>query len=374
MPDLSLVMLGAGSSSRFAKQVKKQWIRVDDTPLWLHATENLAKIYPFKHIIVTVSPDEMNYAKKFSDTIIFVEGGNSRQESLKNALLHVETSYVLVSDIARPCIDKSMFERILEQSSHYDIVVPYLSVVDTVVYEEKTINREAIKLIQTPQLSNTKILKKALETTVDYTDDSSAIQALGGSVGYVKGSKEALKLTCREDIDAIPCLKAPSSHLFVGNGFDVHRFEEGKVMMLGGIEVHQEIGFKAHSDGDVVIHALIDALLGASGAGDIGELFPDSDALYKNIDSKALLQKVCDFLKKVGFEIINCDITIMAEFPRLSSFKDSMRFCLARIMEIPPIHVNIKATTTEKLGFIGREEGVGVNATATLKYYDWKNL
>ncbi|MBV5279614.1 MAG: bifunctional 2-C-methyl-D-erythritol 4-phosphate cytidylyltransferase/2-C-methyl-D-erythritol 2,4-cyclodiphosphate synthase [Campylobacteraceae bacterium] len=374
MPDLSLVMLGAGSSSRFNQKVKKQWLRVDDVPLWLYATQNLAKIYPFKKIIIVTSADEINYAKKFSDAFTFVEGGDSRQESLKNALLHVNTPLVLVSDIARPCIDAQMIERLLEQKDHCDIAVPYLDVVDTVVYEDKTINRDAIKLIQTPQLSHTPMLKKALDTKVEYTDDSSAIQALGGKVHYVLGNPNAKKLTCKEDIAHIPCLKAPSSHLFIGNGFDVHSFEEGKVMMMGGIEIDQHIGFRAHSDGDVLIHALIDALLGASGAGDIGELFPDTDALYKNIDSKELLQKVCHFLGKVGFEIVHCDITIMAEFPRLSPFKDTMRFCLAHIMDIQPIHINIKATTTEKLGFIGRKEGVGVSAVATLKYYDWKSI
>ncbi|MDD4506288.1 MAG: bifunctional 2-C-methyl-D-erythritol 4-phosphate cytidylyltransferase/2-C-methyl-D-erythritol 2,4-cyclodiphosphate synthase [Sulfurospirillaceae bacterium] len=374
MPDLTLVMLGAGTSSRFNQKAKKQWLRILDTPLWLYATQNLAQKYPFAQIIVTGSKDEIPYMKKFSDTLIIVEGGETRQASLSNALLHVKTPFVLVSDSARPCISEAMMERLLERKGHCDIAVPYLNVVDTVVYDEKTINRDEVKLIQTPQLSSTAMLKKALETTIQYTDDSSAIKAMGGIVCFVQGDERAKKLTCKEDLKHIPCLKAPSSNLFIGNGFDVHSFEEGKVMMLGGIKIDSDVGFKAHSDGDVAIHALIDALLGASGAGDIGELFPDCDENYKDIDSKVLLKKVCDFLEKVGFEVVHCDITIMAEFPRLSPFKDAMRFCLANIMDISPVHVNIKATTTEKLGFIGRKEGVGVSAVATLKYYDWKNV
>ena len=159
--------------------------------------------------------------------------------------------------------------------------MPYLPAVDTVVYEETTINRDTVKLIQTPQLSRTDMLKKALQTKTLYTDDSSAIKAMGGKVTYVRGNPEAKKLTCKEDSATISCLKAPSSTPFVGQGFDVHAYEEGKVMMLGGVEVHPTIGFKAHSDGDVAIHALIDALLGAAGAGDIGELFPDNDQRYK---------------------------------------------------------------------------------------------
>jgi len=366
-------MLGAGTSSRFHQKTKKQWLRIGDVPLWQFSTENLAQLYPFSHIIVATAPEDLAYCKKFSNAITFIEGGTSRQASLRNALLHVNTPWVLVSDIARPCIDKAMFERLLEASSSYQCVVPYLPVVDTVVYEETTINRDAVKLIQTPQLSSTALLKKALETNVDYTDDSSAIVAMGGKVGYVLGCSKAKKLTCKEDIGSIPCLHAPSSSPFVGYGFDVHAFEEGKPMLLGGIEVHPTIGFRAHSDGDVAIHALIDALLGAAGAGDIGELFPDTDAQYKGVDSKELLQKVCAFIERVGFEIVHCDIAIMAEFPKLGHLKDTMRFALAKELGIRAQHVNIKATTTEKLGFVGRKEGVAVSATVTLKYADWKN-
>jgi 2-C-methyl-D-erythritol 4-phosphate cytidylyltransferase/2-C-methyl-D-erythritol 2,4-cyclodiphosphate synthase len=367
-------MLGAGSSSRFNQRVKKQWLRIGDAPLWLYAAQNLQQQYPFIQTVVTTTPDERCYAQKFSDTITFVEGGDTRQASLKKALSHVKTPYVLVSDIARACIDRAMMERLLGACEEADIVVPYLPVVDTVVYEDSTIARDAVKLIQTPQLSKTDVLRKALETNIDYTDDSSAIKAIGGKVAYVLGNGDAKKLTCKEDLASLPCLTAPSSNHFIGYGFDVHAYEEGKAMMLGGIEVHPNIGFKAHSDGDVAIHALIDALLGAAGAGDIGELFPDSDMRYKNIDSKQLLQEVCSFLVKVGFEITHCDLTIMAEFPRLGGFKDPIRFCLAKLLGLNPVHINVKATTTEKLGFVGRQEGVAVSATATIKYYDWKNV
>jgi 2-C-methyl-D-erythritol 4-phosphate cytidylyltransferase / 2-C-methyl-D-erythritol 2,4-cyclodiphosphate synthase len=373
LPDLTLVMLSAGSSSRFHHKAKKQWLRIGDVPLWLYSTHNLANLYPFSKIIVTMSREDLPYARKFSDTITFVEGGDSRQASLKNALLHVSTPYVLISDCARPCIDASMLERILNAALTHDCVVPYLSVVDTVVYEEATIERADVKLIQTPQCSSTALLKQALQTDVEYTDESSAIKAIGGHVAYVLGNAHAKKLTCKDDIPLLPCLEAPTFLPMVGYGFDVHAFMEGKAMMLGGVEVHPSMGFRAHSDGDVAIHALIDALLGAAGAGDIGECFPDSEARYKDIDSKELLSDVCAFLERVGFEMVHCDITIMAEFPKLGHMKDAIRFALSKVLHLPPHHINIKATTTEKLGFVGRKEGVAVSATATLKYLDWKN-
>ena len=371
MPDLSLIMLGAGNSTRFKHSVKKQWLRFEHTPLWLFATKNLTNKINFKRIIVTGSSEEIEYMKRFSDDITFVKGGTSRQESLQNALKHIDSTHVMVSDVARVCIDDEMLQRIIKQKDIADIVVPYLDVSDTVVYEDHTIDRSKVKLIQTPQLSKTDILKKALKSDIEYTDDSSAIKAMGGIVTYVKGDKKAKKLTFIEDLHELPCIKRPSTDIFVGNGFDVHEFEAGKPMVLGGIKIQESPGFKAHSDGDVAIHALIDSILGAIGAGDIGELFPDNDERFRNIDSKVLLDIVYRFVTNVGYEIINCDITIMAQTPKLKDFKKKMSYTLAKALHVEPVFINIKATTTEKLGFIGRSEGIAVNATSTLKYIDW---
>lgn len=372
LPDLSLIMLGAGTSTRFKMSSKKQWLRTLDTPLWLYATKNITNHFDFKKVIVVCAKDEIEYMKLHESNFTYVEGGATRQESLKNALLHVESSHVLVSDIARACTPKDMLQRIIDSADKADIIVPFLKVHDTVVYEEETIDRDSIKLIQTPQLSRTRVLKEALDSKKTYTDDSSAIKANKGTVEYVLGDVKANKLTTLNDLHVVADLEAPLSDNFTGFGFDVHQFCNNKEMWLGGVLIDDKRGFKAHSDGDVALHALIDAILGAIGAGDIGELFPDTDKTYKDIDSKILLKDVVSFVKKVGFEIVNCDITIMAESPKLSPYKSKMRKVIADILEIEPIKVNIKATTTEKLGFIGREEGVGVNAVATLKYFNWK--
>ncbi len=374
LPDLSLIMLGAGNSTRFKHSVKKQWLRFGHTPLWLFSTRNITKKLNFSKIIIACSPNEIGYMKKFDDSFAYIIGGSTRQESLKNALLHVETPYVLVSDIARVCIDGQMLKRIKDKKDRSDIVVPYLNVNDTVIYKGKTINRDKVRLIQTPQLSKTSILKEALDTDTQYTDDSSAIKAIGGKVTYVKGDTKAKKLTFLEDLNEIACKEKASSNTFVGNGFDVHEFEKDKVMVLGGVKIREDFGFKAHSDGDVVIHALIDSILGAIGAGDIGEFFPDDDARFKDIDSKELLKNVYRLVTNVGYEIINCDITIMAQTPKLRDFKSKMSSVLAEILHVEPVFVNIKATTTENLGFIGRKEGIAVNATSALRYIDWTKI
>jgi len=373
LPDLTLIILSAGNSTRFGCQVKKQWITIGDTPLWKYVAKRFSDIANFEDIIITASPKEINYMKKNSDHS-FIEGGSTRQESLNKALSLVKTPFVLVTDVARSCVPKDMILDIIDSKDKADIIVPYLSVSDTVVYKDQTIDRDEVKLIQTPQLSKTDVLKRALEQKEIFTDDSSAVKSIGGKVFYAKGSIKAKKITRYDDLKELECLSEPKNSVFIGTGFDVHQFCDNKKMYLGGVEIESDFGFLAHSDGDVALHALIDALLGAIGAGDIGELFPDTDNRYKDLDSKVMLKEVVTFIKEVGFEINNVDITIMAETPRLSSYKEMMRKTIASIIECEPIRVNIKATTTEKLGFVGRSEGVAVEAVASLKFYNWKRI
>ena len=372
MSDITLVVLCAGTSSRFGLKAKKQWLRIENEPLWLYVTERLQNHSQFDKIIVTSHKNEINYMQNFSDDIIFVSGGQTRQESMNNALKEVDTKYVMISDVARSCVPKNVIEELIANKDKADCIVPYLNVSDTVVLENDTINRDDVKLIQTPQLSNTIKLKDALTNDTIFTDDSSAIKKMGGTIHYIQGSNDARKLTFDSDLKEIPCLKASSKDFFTGTGFDIHPFEENKEMFLGGIKIDVPYGFKAHSDGDVLIHSVIDALLGAAGAGDIGEFFPDDDAQYKNIDSKILLSKIVEFINNVGYEIVNVDLTIIAQKPKINPYKKEIKTKIAQLLQLQKQFINIKATTAEKLGFVGRSEGVAVQSIATLKYYDWK--
>jgi len=370
LSDLTLILLAAGSSSRFKLDVKKQWLRSDNTPLWQFVAQKFKKTGCFHNIIIVSSIDEIEFMKNYAD-YSFVAGGNTRQQSLKNALDIVETNYILVSDIARACVSEELLTKIISYKDKADSIVPYLKVSDTIVYENQTIDRDKVKRIQTPQLSSTSILKKALQTDKEFTDESSAIVAFGGSREFILGEDDAHKITFIEDLNKIECLNSPSKDILSGTGFDVHAFDSDGEMFLGGVKIESNFGFKAHSDGDVAIHALIDALLGASGMGDIGMIFPDNDDNFKGIDSKELLKRVVTKIYNFGFVIINIDLTIAAEKPRVGKYKLQMRKTLANILNIDSSRVNIKATTTEKLGFIGRGEGVGVIANANIKYYDW---
>ncbi len=370
MSDLTLVLLAAGTYSRFKLPVKKQWLRIGHDPLWHFVTKRLAATELFSEIIITSHAEEVEFMKHYTNCNIVV-GGASRQESLKNALLHVTTPHIMVSDIARACIDIDLLERLIDNKEKADCIVPYITVSDTVVFQDNTIDRDAVKRVQTPQLSSTTALKSALKNDTIFTDESSAIVANGGTRYFVKGDEGAHKITYSNDLLQLPCITPPSVNSLVGNGFDVHAFEADKPMVLCGISIDSTVGFKAHSDGDVAIHALIDALLGAAGMGDIGMLFPDNDATYANIDSTVLLLNVVTKLHNFGYIITNVDITIIAEQPRLTSYKAAMRQRIADMLHIDCSRTNVKATTTEKLGFIGRKEGVAVMASATLNYYDW---
>jgi 2-C-methyl-D-erythritol 4-phosphate cytidylyltransferase/2-C-methyl-D-erythritol 2,4-cyclodiphosphate synthase len=367
LSDLTLILLAAGSSSRFGSKIKKQWLRVDKTPLWQFVAQRLQKVANVDKIVITAAKNEINYMKKFGNFEI-VEGGKTRAESLLNALKSCKSEYVLTTDIARCCISEDLVKRVLAKKGEADCVVPVLKASDTIYFQDRPINRDEVKIIQTPQLSKREVLIEALKQSINDSDDSTAIFNIGGKVEFVEGEKEALKLTFIEDLKSLGCLKPTSTKQFTGSGFDVHPFEKDKRMYLGGVEIESDFGFRAHSDGDVALHAVIDAILGAVGAGDIGELFPDSSDEFKGIDSKELLKRVDEFVKSIGYIYDNIDITIIAQKPRIGEYKEAMREVIAKILELEKIRVNIKATTTEKLGFVGRGEGVAVQAVATRSF------
>jgi 2-C-methyl-D-erythritol 4-phosphate cytidylyltransferase/2-C-methyl-D-erythritol 2,4-cyclodiphosphate synthase len=373
LSNTTLILLGAGNSSRFNTNVKKQWLYTGEIPLWLHVAEHFEKSSTFDKIIIVSSKEEIAYMNNFAN-YAYVQGGNSRQASLHNALEEVDSEYVLVSDIARCCVPIEMIQRILEAKDKGSCIVPVLPVTDTLYLDDHPINREKVKIIQTPQLSVTKMLKQALNTETIFTDDSSAIASLGKKIHFVKGSTRAHKLTTLADLQKLSCLKESSAKTLTGFGIDIHPFQEAKAMFLCGVKIDVDYGFKAHSDGDVAIHALIDALLGAAGMGDIGELYPDTEASYAGADSKELLKDTVKRIHSFGYIIGNIDLTIMAEAPKINPYKEEMRTTLSSLLGIRKNFVNIKATTAEKLGFVGRKEGVSVYAVANLNYTNWKTL
>lgn len=408
MKDISLILLAAGDSSRFELSVKKQWLRVGELPLWQYVAQNIARAHPFKKIIIAVNEEDVGYCERLYACILasargesaecdtseykfqrkqgeigcgadecgsanlkfhFAPGGANRQSSLKNALKLVESELVLVSDVARAQISPELISSLIRNLGSADCISPYLGVNDTTYLGERIVEREELRLIQTPQLSRTALLKKALEGSEIFTDDSAAIGSAGGRLEFIKGEAGALKITRASDLAALN-LKPCSRDIFCGTGYDVHAIEKGAGIVLGGVKIPCEFALIAHSDGDVAIHALIDAICGAAMLGDIGELFPDSDAKFKGADSKELLRKVMRRVRGYGYELVNADITIIAQRPKIGIYKAQMQEVLSEILNCA--RVNVKATTTEGLGFTGRSEGIAAQAAVNLKFYDWQ--
>ncbi|HRF56776.1 MAG TPA: bifunctional 2-C-methyl-D-erythritol 4-phosphate cytidylyltransferase/2-C-methyl-D-erythritol 2,4-cyclodiphosphate synthase [Campylobacterales bacterium] len=373
MSEISLILLAAGSSSRFGLATKKQWLRVGDKPLWLFVAKQFEKIADFKEIIVVGDEAELGYMQNYAD-YIFVAGGKERQDSLKNALALATSEFVMTADAARCCVDAECVKRVLSAKDKFDCVAPVTGVPDTTTLDGLYINRNNVKLIQTPQISKKDLLAEALSKSAVFTDDSGAMKSAGFSVGFVEGSKKQIKLTAKEDLAALVCLKPPAKDTFCGIGFDTHAFLDGGFCVLGGVKITDEYGFKAHSDGDVLIHSVIDALLGAAGLGDIGEFFPDTNPKYKGVNSAKLLKVVVDMVRAVGYDISNIDMTVVAEKPKLFNTKSEIKRSLASIMELPLYKICVKATTSEKMGFVGRGEGVVVMSVASLKFFDWMDI
>ena len=408
MKDISLILLAAGDSSRFELRVKKQWLRVGELPLWQYVAQNIARAHPFKKIIIAVNEEDVSYCERLYAYSLasargesaecgtseykfqrkqggigcgadecsyanlkfhFAPGGANRQSSLKNALKLVESELVLVSDVARAQISPRTIDALIAASADADCISPYLGVNDTTYLGEDVVKREELRLIQTPQLSRTALLKKALEGSEIFTDDSAAVGSAGGRLEFIKGEAGAFKITRASDLAALN-LKPCSRDIFCGTGYDVHALEKGAGIVLGGVQIPCEFALIAHSDGDVAIHALIDAICGAAMLGDIGELFPDSDAKLEGADSKELLRNVMRRIRGYGYELVNADITIIAQRPKIGAYKAQMQEVLSEILNCA--RVNVKATTTEGLGFTGRSEGIAAQAAVSLKFYDWQ--
>jgi 2-C-methyl-D-erythritol 4-phosphate cytidylyltransferase/2-C-methyl-D-erythritol 2,4-cyclodiphosphate synthase len=364
-----LILLAAGGSTRFSLPVRKQWLRVGTQPLWSFVADRFLRAYPFESVVIAAHPDEADHVAAMTPHQV-VAGGSSREVSLLNALQVVKSDYVLVSDVARACVPEAVIQQVIAQMGQAACVVPVLRVVDTLSDGVQAIDRDRLVRVQTPQLSDAHILRRALGQKSGFTDESTLMAACGERVVQVPGDERALKLTFGDEIPG--CLMPPSAEALIGQGFDVHAFEAGKPMVLCGVPIESPVGFKAHSDGDVALHALMDALLGAAGLGDIGEHFPDSESAYAGADSAQLLQKVLSRLHALGFVVRGVDVTIAAQTPRLAPHKKAMRQRLSQLLGLNAERVNLKATTTEKLGFIGRKEGVAAMALANLGYFDWR--
>jgi 2-C-methyl-D-erythritol 4-phosphate cytidylyltransferase/2-C-methyl-D-erythritol 2,4-cyclodiphosphate synthase len=324
-----------------------------------------------------------------SPKLLTTIGGAHRQDSVMNGLEYLAPTaqaddWILVHDAARPCLragDLSALCDALEnnpRSAAAEIggVVLAAPIVDTIKRELphglETVDRTGLWRALTPQVFAYAALRKALNDAaadkLAVTDEAQAMERMGIRAALVPGSPFNIKVTRAEDLEvAAAILKmGESSQMRIGQGVDVHAFGAGDHVVLGGVRIAHAQGIVAHSDGDVVIHALCDALLGAMGDGDIGQHFPDSDPRYRGADSRVFLRVVAQRMKSAGLRLVNADITVLAEAPRIGAHRSAMAANLAQDLQVAATAINIKATTTERLGFIGRKEGLAAMASVLL--------
>lgn len=322
-------------------------------------------------------------ALPFSVSLQVVAGGATRQESVRRGLEAVPEAaeYVVVHDAVRPLVTKQIIERVVEAARRFGAATAGLPVADTVKRADgdgvivETVDRTGLWSIQTPQAFRADWLReahrRAAERGAQFTDDAGMVEALGRPVRVVEGDPRNIKLTRPDDLRLARVwqreAEGETATLRVGIGYDVHRLVEGKPLILGGVPVPHTHGLLGHSDADVLAHAVTDALLGAVALGDIGQHFPDTDPKYKGADSIELLKAVVDLLAQHGWHPVQMDAVIAAQKPKLAPYVPAMREQLAAALRLNVEAVSVKATTTEGLGFVGREEGIEVRCVVTVR-------
>lgn len=333
---------------------------------------------------------EIVEAYGLTKTRAVVTGGAERALSVRAALsaLSEDCDIILIHDGARPLVEQELIDRVADASVKYGAVVPVLALKDTVKFVSDgengilhvagTPDRGSLRAVQTPQGFSREVLFRAYlmdrenpdpEQISHATDDASLAEAAGTAVAVVEGREANLKITTPKDLDqAVRILRKGRGAVMqrIGIGYDVHAFEEGRKLILGGVEIPHDRGLAGHSDADVLVHAIMDALLGACALGDIGQYFPDTDPQYKGISSILLLKYVGDLLGKHGWRIVNIDSIVIAQRPKLAGYIETMRGRIAAALNMEPDCVSVKATTTERLGFTGREEGIAAQAVASV--------
>jgi 2-C-methyl-D-erythritol 4-phosphate cytidylyltransferase/2-C-methyl-D-erythritol 2,4-cyclodiphosphate synthase len=316
--------------------------------------------------------------------VLCVTGGGSRQASVKNGLdaVSFEEGLVLVHDAARPFVTTAVIDAVLEAAAESGAAVPGIPVTDTLYRTDEGItgtgpmsvleipDRRRFSAAQTPQGFDLRLIsdahRKAAADGFEATDDAAVALRYGGAkIALVSGDPANRKITYAADLDAAETGGATERR--VGMGFDVHAFAEGRKLVLGGVEIPFERGLLGHSDADVLTHALMDALLGALALGDIGMHFPDTDEKYRGIASRELLAEVMRLITERGFAVVNADLTVVAERPKLGPYREKIIGSLAAALGLAENRVSVKATTTEGLGFCGREEGIGAQAVVLVE-------
>ena len=380
---LAGIILASGSGERMKSSIPKQYLLINNISLLEINIEKFLSLPYLSFLIVVIKKNHLKFYKKIKikyKNVFFIEGGNSRQKSAFNALNFLKKysyKYVMIHDAARPFISKKLIDNLYSKLQKVKTaVVPVVKIQDTIKLCEKNkvtkdINRDNLFLTQTPQLFEYNTLYEAYlhnEKILDnFTDDAQIFAKINSIIHTVKGEIDNTKITTNKDWINIINMMKENFTTKIGHGFDTHKLIEGKNITLFGIKIPHKFKLLGHSDADVGIHAIIDALLGSCSLGDIGKHFPDTEKKIKGINSLKMLSKVQKLLSDVNANISHIDCTLVGESPKIANYTDLMCIKLAKTLKIQKESISIKATTTEGLGFTGRKEGISCYCVATIK-------
>jgi 2-C-methyl-D-erythritol 4-phosphate cytidylyltransferase/2-C-methyl-D-erythritol 2,4-cyclodiphosphate synthase len=383
---VAAVIVAAGRGERAGANVPKQYRSIAGEPM-IRATLRAFLAHPrIDFVQPVINPTDGDaYADAIAglnDLLPPVGGGSTRQASVRaglEALTPRRPTLVLIHDAARPFVSPALIDRAIGAGRTWGAAVPGIALADTVKSIDdsatvvETLDRSRLRMVQTPQAFAFNLIVEAHRRAAaaqrdSFTDDAALAEWAGQRVSVFEGEADNLKITTNDDFTRAEMTRfALLSDVRTGNGFDVHAFAEGDHVMLGGIRIPHSRGVTGHSDADVALHALVDAILGALADGDIGAHFPPSDPQWKGAASERFLAFACERVRERGGLISHLDVTVVCEAPRISPHRDAMRARIAGIANLAIDRVAVKATTSEKLGFAGRGEGIFAMATATIR-------
>ena len=388
---VSVIIVAAGSGRRFGYERNKLFFPLCGKPVLTYTLQHVFAAACVSEVVLVIAERDREDIRAIVESlhpsvpVRHALGGAEREDSVYNGLKETaaDTDIVMVHDGSRPLAGPEWFDNALAAMGDANVAVYAIPVKDTVkerdhanawgLQKVRTLERSRLIAVQTPQIFRRQTLleahRYAKEHHISGTDDASLAEAMGEAIVVLQGDERNRKVTTMDDVPIMEFyMTGPSEHR-VGSGYDVHQLASGRPLVLGGVHVPYEQGLAGHSDADVLVHAVMDALLGAAGLKDIGTYFPDNDPAYAGISSIVLLEKVRQILIENSCRIVNIDVTLLAQQPKIKPYVEQMTKNLAEALQISPQAVSVKATTTEHLGFVGRQEGMAAQAAAMVIKY-----
>lgn len=395
---ITAIIVAGGTGERLGRPGGKQLARIAGLPVLAHTIRAFQDATRVDAVVVVAHPDRLDQyraeavvASGATKVLALVAGGTSRAASVRAGLAAVpaESTIILVHDGARPLVEPGLIDAAVTALTGDDsldgVIVGHpsydtLKIVEGERRVRGTADRTTIWAAQTPQVFRAETLRAAYERAAiegwDGTDDASFVERAGGRLALYEGSRDNIKVTVPEDLPVVDRLlrlrrgEHSVEGIRIGLGHDVHAFADDRPLVLGGVRVPHERGLAGHSDADVLVHAVMDAILGAMREGDIGKLFPDTDPAYAGISSLELLRSVARLMRDRGYELVDADTVLVLEEPKIAPHREAMRSAMADALGVDVDRVGVKATTTEKLGFTGRGEGVAAEAVVFMRSLD----